>query len=230
MGADMVQLDVRCTRDGVFVVHHDRALQGSPPYVIGRTDYEEIRDRPGARGGRIPRLEEVLELCRGRIGMDVELKEAGYEPDVVSLVRRQFEPPSLIFKSFNRTAVRNLRRAAPDVRVAVLLWTPPPRTPMSVVRALFPVASSARLGADIVEPHWKQLRFGFVRRAHAWGMPVYAWTVNSGRKAQDVLRVGVDGLITDRPDVALRAREEFLAREENHRRAGPGSGSGAVAE
>lgn len=73
LGADVIEFDVRRTRDGRLVVHHDARAAG---VATSRLDYEELSARVG--GSRPPLLEEVLELAQGRIAVDVELKEAGY--------------------------------------------------------------------------------------------------------------------------------------------------------
>src|SRR5262245_39871472 len=80
-GADMVEFDVRRTRDGALIAFHDADVNGAP---VGTLTRDEIA---AATGVRPPLLTEVLAACAGRIRLDVELKEDGYVPDVMAALR-----------------------------------------------------------------------------------------------------------------------------------------------
>lgn len=101
VGADMVEFDVRRTIDGVLVVVHD---------PVPQLPYEELDPRP-------PRLEEVVDVCAGRIALDVELKETGVEREVLELVERT----SFVVTSFLPEVVATTKRLRPDARVGLLL-------------------------------------------------------------------------------------------------------------
>ena len=101
VGADMVEFDVRSTKDGVLVAYHDPL----PPLR-----YDELDPRP-------PRLDDVVEVCTGRIALDVELKETGAEHEVLETVDRA----SFVVTSFLPQAVAATKRLRPDVRVGLLL-------------------------------------------------------------------------------------------------------------
>ena len=72
LGADMIELDVRRTRDRELIVFHDAAIGGAPVATLTRSEIEDLA------GVLPPLLEEALELASGRIALDVELKENGY--------------------------------------------------------------------------------------------------------------------------------------------------------
>ena len=76
LGADMIEFDVRRTRDGELILFHDREIAGLAVASLSRS---EITDRAGLLP---PLLDEALELARGRIALDVELKEDGYVDEV----------------------------------------------------------------------------------------------------------------------------------------------------
>src|SRR5579871_3785320 len=79
VGADMIEFDVRRTRDGELIAFHDAAVGGTPVSGLTREDIA------AAAGVRPPLLAEVLSTCAGRIRLDVELKEDGYVPDVMAV-------------------------------------------------------------------------------------------------------------------------------------------------
>src|SRR6266568_827837 len=78
VGADMIEFDVRRTRDGELIAFHDAFVGGTPVNGLTRDDIEV------AAGVRPPLLAEVLRVCAGRIRLDVELKEDGYVRDVMA--------------------------------------------------------------------------------------------------------------------------------------------------
>lgn len=91
LGCDMIELDVRRTRDARLVVVHDARARGAP---VGSLEYAELRGRLG--DGHPPLLEEVLDLVAGRIRADVELKESGYEEQAMALVRERLPQGSFV--------------------------------------------------------------------------------------------------------------------------------------
>src|SRR5712692_9864147 len=80
VGADMIEFDVRRTADHQLVVHHDDTLG---EFALATTPLDRLQAEALARGYHIPRLTEVLALARGRVMLDVELKESGYEDAVL---------------------------------------------------------------------------------------------------------------------------------------------------
>ena len=105
VGAEMIEFDVRETRDGVLIAFHDEVREWT---------YQELCDRlPWPP----PRLEQVVETCAGRIVLDVELKEHGHEAAALRVV----SPAEFVVTSFLPEAVAEAKRLRPDVRVGLLL-------------------------------------------------------------------------------------------------------------
>jgi glycerophosphoryl diester phosphodiesterase len=215
MGADAVEIDVRRTRDGEFVVIHDpdpTRTTDAPRRRLGRrtrrvdelTLAELRRFDAGSwkgssfRGERIPTLAEVLDLVGPtRLQLVVEVKRpVGRDPrDLVHLAGTLAEANVALrrvtVQSFDWDVVRGLRHLIPDVALAVLS--------RSVPRDL---ASLSRW-ADQVSLHRGGTDRDAVDAISGWGMRCVAWTVN---RPPDMLRlseIGVDGVITDRPDVLV---------------------------
>ena len=92
LGADVVEFDVRKTADHVLIVHHDEKIRGR---IIRELPYADVGRLAGRGGFHVPMLEEVLILARGRIGLNAELKEQGYEADVAALMASVSTAPSM---------------------------------------------------------------------------------------------------------------------------------------
>lgn len=199
IGADMVEFDVRITRDGELIIHHNPRVSG---VAVGRLTRDGIA---AATGVRPPLLTEVLHACAGRIKLDVELKEDGYVPAVMTVLRTIADPGELIVTSFLPAVVAQAKTAFPEVRTGLLIGGDPPFPAMPKRLAeLYPVALATRVRADYLAPHYGLARFGTVRRAAAAGLGCLLWTVNSDERIRAFAAdPRVAAIITDKAERAL---------------------------
>lgn len=204
VGADMIEFDVRRTCDGELIVFHDAYVGGVP---IGALTRDEIA---AARGVRPPLLAEVLEACAGKIRLDVELKEDGYVPEVMSVLeaalqRAGADAAEQVVTSFLPAVVAHAKDAFPEVRTGLLVGSGKPWHYLrSHWHEVFPVGIARQVRADYLAPHYRLAEAGVVRRAAAAGLPCLLWTVND---AADIARFAADprvaAIITDEAAKAL---------------------------
>jgi glycerophosphoryl diester phosphodiesterase len=199
IGADMIEFDVRMTRDGELIAFHDARVNGIAVGSLTRDDIE------AGTGVRPPLLTEVLSACAGRIKLDVELKEDGYVPAVMAALKAIADPAEFIVTSFLPSAVGAAKIAFPEVKTGLLIggsahWAGLPTR----LRELYPVGVARSVRADYLAPHYSLDRFGTVDRAAAAGLPCLLWTVNSDTDIRAFAadpRVAV--IITDHAERAL---------------------------
>lgn len=225
-GADGLELDVHLSRDGVPVVHHDpdldRCTDATGPIdahtaaELARVDaafaYAPERGCPWrGRGIGIPTLAAVLE--RYPVPMVVEIKAyaAAAAHAVADAVRDAGAGDRICVGSFEVSTLAAVRAHAPALA-----------TSAARIEAQWALYRSW-LGLAPRRPAWRAYqvpeRAGrlrvvsprFVRCAHRAGVGVQVWTVDDEADMQRLLDWGVDGLITDRPDVAVRVRDEWVA-------------------
>lgn len=205
LGADMVELDVQLTRDDRLVVLHDRDLgrtvTASGPVRDALLDDLRGLDAgtwfaPTFSGERVLSLEEVLDLTRDRIDLNVEIKSPA--PDwpetarvLVPLLREQGRLPSTIVSSFDVGALRCVRSLRQDVRIGVLCGPAELDAAWSAV---------AELGAAAIHPHWSVVSRDVVAQAHRAGVLLFSWTVNEVALIRRLAGFGVDGIISDFPE------------------------------
>ena len=208
-GADGLELDVHLSCDGIVVVHHDRTLE--------RTTRANglLRDRTAAELETldVPRFGDVLARYP-ETGIIVELKEPG--PDlaraVVEEVRRAGATRRVCLGSFSLTALRAARAIAPEVatsgarfevRMALYRsWVH--LSPGRVAYRAFQVPETSGT-TRVVSPR-------FVKLAHKAGIAVQVWTVDEPDDIRRLLDWGVDGIISDRPDVAADVVRDWVSR------------------
>ena len=209
LGFTYLETDVRPTRDGVAVLHHDadlaRTTDGS-----GRVrdhTWQQIRSLRLADGSAPLRLEELLEdLPHAHVNVDV--KEEGSVVALAEAVRRSNAASRVTVTSFSARRLSRARHLMPPGtessahpwEVLGLRALPRPRPLPRVARVQVPVRA---LGVTLVEP-------GFIARAHALGLAVDVWTVDDPGEMHRLLDLGVDGIMTDSPRVlqgVLEGRE-----------------------
>jgi glycerophosphoryl diester phosphodiesterase len=156
---------------------------------------------------RMPTLAEALAVCKGRSRVIVELKSYGHndrlEERVAAVVEAAGMADDCMFMSLDHEMVRTMKRLRPNWRSGVL-----------VAKALGDLTS---LGADFLAVEKKLANRSFIRRAHRAGQEVYVWTVDDPAQMLAAMSRGVDGLITNQPDLARIVVERRAAMSDAQR-------------
>jgi glycerophosphoryl diester phosphodiesterase len=196
-GADGIECDVRGTRDGGLLLHHDEKLvrTAGRPEALRQLSLKEVLGVRLLGGGRIPTVDEALDVLsalarrRGRrLLVDLEIKEADLAAAVPSLLRRREDRElDLLITSFDARAVAAASRAGGRHRTGLLDRGRRPR----------PVAVAQRAGASWLAAC--QGSVGAVRRARVVGLRTLVWTVDEPAEACRYRDEGVDALCTNAP-------------------------------
>jgi glycerophosphoryl diester phosphodiesterase len=209
-GADYVELDVQHTRDGQVVVMHDADFMrmGDDPRRVADLTGAEIatidigrKYGPQFTGERAPTLEQVIDLARGRIKINIELKynvpDPGLAPAVVELLRREDFIDQVVITSLDYAALKQVRSLEPRLKTG------------HIVTAA--VGDVLRTEADFLSLNSAKATARLVRRARAAGKDVAAWTVNDPEVMLRMIERGVDNIITDDPALLVRVMKERKA-------------------
>jgi glycerophosphoryl diester phosphodiesterase len=201
LGADMIEFDVRRTRDDELVLYHDEAIGDRP---LSTLTYADVLRLVSPRGHPIPRFGELLDAAYGRVRLDIELKEAGYEARLLRLVfDRGFGVADFVVTSFEADALAQVKRVRPEVRTGFLVYD------VTGQRALELFQGS---GADFLGPDCQILDAAILREAAAAGVALLPWTVNDPTAIGLLLDApAVMGVITDHTADALRIRNAKAA-------------------
>jgi glycerophosphoryl diester phosphodiesterase len=200
VGADGLELDVQLSRDGVVVVHHDRTLDRTTALrgPVAARDAVEL-----ARAG-VPALADVLRRHRDlRIIIELKVNEAELARAVVDAIRRAGAQDRTCVGSFGTRVLREVRRLEPALATSAsreeVRW--------ALYRSWcrWPVSKVAYRGYQVPERSGttRVVSPKFVEYAHAAGLGVQVWTVDSEEDARRLVGWGVDALITDRPDLLV---------------------------
>jgi glycerophosphoryl diester phosphodiesterase len=206
-GADWVEIDVQETADGEVVVIHDSdfmKLAGVDLKVWSGT-LEEVSDidvgswfDPAFSEERVPTLADVLKAARGRSRVVIELKYYGHdeqlEQRVVDIVEELDMVSEVAVMSLKYAGIQKVRTLRPSWTIGLLSATA--------------VGDLTRMDADFLAVNMGMAKPGFVRRAREAGKKLFVWTVNDVVSMSRMMSIGVDGIITDEPEMARRVLEE----------------------
>jgi glycerophosphoryl diester phosphodiesterase len=215
LGYRLLEMDVRLTADGELVAFHDGALNrttnGSGP--ITTTSWEEVAELDAGfnhringsfpfrgSGIRVPRFAEVAAAFPDH-GFIVDLKAEGTVEPLARILFHMEMTDRVIVGSFSGERLARFRQLTDD-RVATS--TSPDETIEAVVQATAGSKLSGPAAALQIPVTWygvPLLTRRLVEAAHAAGRLVHVWTVNRRIDMEQWLHLGVDGLITDRPDL-----------------------------
>ena len=195
MGTDFIELDVRRSRDDVLIIHHDAHLPDGR--FIVEHDYDDLPDF-------VPTLAEALDACEGA-RVNIEIKNEPDEPDydeahqisdaVVGLALAFRPPEELLVTSFNMDTVKRIRSVNPEIPIGFV-------SGYELLQVQMLLDHLAELGMTAVAPYDPTVDRRFIERAHEAGLAVYPWTVNDPSRMAELTEIGIDGIITDTPDVA----------------------------
>jgi glycerophosphoryl diester phosphodiesterase len=198
LGADMVELDVRRSADGVLVVHHDAHLEDGR--AVSSTAAAELP-------AWVPNLDAALDACAG-MAVNIEIKndpaEPGFEADraladdVAALVAARGDTGRVLVSSFDRPSLDRLRArrsegADPPIATAWLVTAPPADAVDTLVAG----------GHQALHPWWQAVDQSLVQRCHGAGLAVNVWTCDDPDAMARLASWGVDGICTNVPDVAV---------------------------
>ncbi len=195
-GMDLIELDLHLSKDGALAVMHDaevdRTTDGKGP--IAEKTLAELRELDAGQGERVPVFEEVLDAVRSPL--QAEIKDVAAARTLAEVMRRRDLVERVEVISFHDEAIAEIAQLVPGVRTALVAsrWGDDVVDRAKAVGATRLVLNVRRITLELVE------------KAHAEGLTVVGWVVNT----QDHLRLarglGLDGATTDFPEIRRAGR------------------------
>lgn len=194
MRADGVELDIHTTADGVPVVHHDPR---AGPHDIAAVSHDVLRTHRLANGEPVPTLAEVFSALGPAPQVFVEVKglPAAHDQRLFAVIDAAPAPERVHVHGFDHRIVRRLQGARPKLPCGVLSCSYPLR----------PFAALEDAGAVELWQEHRLVDGELIEAAHHRGVRVYVWTVDDAALMRELVALGVDGICTNRPDVAREA-------------------------
>lgn len=207
--ADGIELDIQLTKDSELVVAHDEKIDrvtGGTGWIKNYTlkelkQFRFNRTHPEFTNACIPTLKEVYELMRPtNLTVNVELKTSicfypGIEEKALKLAKDMQMEERIIYSSFNHYTLKTLKELDSSVRTGLLYedgWINVP-------------AYGNNIGVNALHPAAYLLQYpDFLKDCKKYNLPLHVWTVNTKEHMEKLMKLGVDAIITDFPDIARK--------------------------
>lgn len=201
-GCDVIELDVHAL-EGELIVFHDHRLERLTGQSgrIGDLTLAQLKAHK-VDGHAIPTLREVAKLCKGLVALNVELKGQGCVEPMVAMYNEMIDAgwtaEDIIISSFDHLQMAQFKARVPGARFGYLVVG----QPMDLA------AGAQAFGAYALHVCYEFITPAFVADAKARQLQVYVYTVNYEQDMVELLDMGVDGIMTDYPDVLYRVVNE----------------------
>jgi glycerophosphoryl diester phosphodiesterase len=202
LDADMVELDVQMSADGVPVILHDATLDRFPGHAgeVRRKRLAELKSVDVGQGERIPTLVEAIQTCREELlGMYIELKTGDAVDAVDRAIREHHLYEWTLVGSFRPDWVAAIKRLDPRIQTSILFTAP----------GIDPVALARAVRADFVHPCWENaapqphalLTADWIQRVRDAGLGVILWHEERPEEISALRKMGVDGICSNAPEL-----------------------------
>lgn len=196
LGCDKTELDVRLSKDNELIVIHDPEVDriSNGQGEVSKMTLTEIRKLKCLKNQKIPFLQEVIDLCKDRIDLLIELKAEGTPEKVNQIIlENQFLDQVLVI-SFELDLIKEIKELNPEIKTGFLFKEDNKR--------LWDLAETVPF--DYICPKSSLVNQVMVNKAHDLGLKVYAYEVNKKKLADYLIELGVDEIGTDFPKLFIR--------------------------
>lgn len=208
MKAEMSELDVQETADGEIIVLHDGSLKRTSGVDknIWETNYADLKGLDVGswfseeyKGEPIPTFQEVIDLVKGKMKINIELKANKHEKMLAERTLKIVEENNfldqVIFTSFKFDEIRKIRALNKNAKVGYIFSKLPKNVDVF------------KEDVDLLSAKYKIVDVEFIKKAKIAGMEVAVWTVNKPEDMKRMIEIGVDAIITNYPDVLAKVIE-----------------------
>jgi glycerophosphoryl diester phosphodiesterase len=218
LGVHRVEVDVQQTKDGVVICLHDKTLDRTTDMhgQVRESTWAQLQQAKANVGfektfpdAGIPTLEEVLKEVNGKAEFVIEIKDGdsyypGIEDKVAALIKKYKAEKWALVHTFNDEALFHLHEHHPTIRLQKLFVAKTPWLPIMLDFNLHISSLSDYPFVEAFSVHHSFITQSIIDKAHAMRKKIHVWTVNESEEMEELVEMGVDGIITDRPDLLMK--------------------------
>lgn len=192
LGVDAVEFDVRKTKDNHIIVIHDPDIKRTTNSegLVSNLTLQQIKNASIEKDEKIPTLEETLDFIDKKVKMFIELKEAGFEEQVLELIRKKELEKNVVVVSFLEEALRKFRELDSKIETGLIY-----------AKHKNPLKAALELKAQYLIAFYKFTHTTNIQKAHQNGLKIIVWTINTPEEVVAYKAKGVDGIASDKPDI-----------------------------
>ena len=197
--ADYVEFDIHITKDEEIVIIHDSDTYSTTGVkgLVKNMTLEQIKQLDAGEGEQIPTLQELIAIAKDKLGLQIEIKATNLLEKLIQILKNENLLDTPIISSFMIDELLKLKKMEPELKVGLLTFEEV-RKPKLIMRKIDKIAKNDFYS---VHPYYSNINKEIVDYAHDRGLKVNVWTVNDRKSIENLIEIGVDGIITD--DISL---------------------------
>ncbi|MEM3437355.1 MAG: glycerophosphodiester phosphodiesterase family protein [Nitrososphaerales archaeon] len=193
LNAKMIEVDVRLSKDEQIVVIHDESVDRTTngKGLVKNLMLEELKKLDAGKGERIPTLQEVIDVVKKKAILIIEIKVPNIENSIIKIIENEGIEKEVIVTSFNHHILKKIKNLNPIIKTGVIFKCYPIKS----------VDLALNANANSLFPEHTYLSKEMVEEAHSNNLKIYPWTVDNPNRANELIEMGVDGIVTNKPDL-----------------------------
>ncbi|WP_026881443.1 glycerophosphodiester phosphodiesterase family protein [Clostridium akagii] len=208
---DYAEIDVQQTNDGVVVLMHDKSLKRLTGLnkMVNQLDYNEVEKlNIGSyysfkyRSEKIPTLNQVIKKCNGKIKLIIEIKPYGdtktLTENVVNIIEKNKFQNQCMIHSLSYNILLYVKRLNPNITTGYIIHNP--------------INNLTGLNVNFYSVQENAVTRNLVMQIHKSNKKIYVWTVDNKVYMNDMLKLNVDGIITDRPSILMNNKKAYIKK------------------
>lgn len=209
--AEYAEIDILLSKDGVPMVIHDDNLkrltgQNVNIYDLTASELQKLTVKQNNKTGRISTLDEVIDHCRGKIDLLIELKLHGHEKRdlaaaVIKVIEDNHFQKNCEIMSLEYSLIEQLKTRYPEYHVGYCVYS-------NLGNAEF--SSLRELNVDFLIIEESMASKSFISKCNSAWLPVYVWTLNTREAMDSCLIQGASGIITDNPEMGRQSVDDYI--------------------
>jgi glycerophosphoryl diester phosphodiesterase len=203
LGADMIELDVRQTKDGELAVFHDAAIGGKN---ILEMSFADLNAAAKTQNFLVPTLEQALDIIANKVGLQVEIKAPGYEDEAAETCLKYLKPENFSIISFEFGILKKVKNSYPQINTGLIIGTKHTR----VWKMINFLIHKKRIlsGVNLLSVNWRLWEAGFANLLPKQ-FPLTVWTADEPELITKLLKdERVTAIASNVPDLALKLRND----------------------
>ena len=201
--SDMIEVDIRVTKDHKLILFHDETLQRLAKKLtrISSLSLDQLKKIPLRGNERVLALTEFLDLVNGKMKANIEVKVVGYEKEILKELKSRGMLQQVVISSTHFGVLKKIKKLYPSMRTAYV----------SSVRhtSIANIAEAGKIGVYSISLSNLRVSKSLIDVIHNEGMKVMPYAINSPSRMWYLIKLGVDGIFTDRPDLLGRVLASF---------------------
>tara|TARA_B100001250_G_scaffold92716_1_gene77166 strand:+ start:1096 stop:1803 length:708 start_codon:yes stop_codon:yes gene_type:complete len=201
LGVDMVEFDVRRTKDGVLVCHHDATIGNRRVSDLSFNDLRKLQSS-------ICKLDDVINICKNKVGVNLEIKELGFEVEIVEKLTANFNYEEIFVTSFSPLVIRKTKSLDSKIIAGLLIGDAINlQVFFKIIKEAIFMTEFYYSKADFISPYYKIYEMGLMKKFENNRIPIQLWTVNDLVFLKDLINSDIQSIVTDVPEKHFQAHQ-----------------------